>query len=716
MDFNLFLKEDASIKDPVLLNKEMYFLYSGGERRTWEDQVNEDWEIYNGKIWNEDDAKIVRGRQQPVYEINIVKPAIQQLVSQIVASKPNFRALPRENSDIAMASAMCGLGSYIWDSNRGNQILAKGVEDFEATGMMVLHGCTYNGDFEIRLLDNRDVYIDPNSKEEDASDAGHILISTVSTKEQIQERYPDFEFEGKDEYGHSVEYESTSKGSNKRYDANKRTTYINDIIHKKCRIIDRYSKIKVPSFLIYDNNTGWEITLSKEQFQEYVNQPILIRTVVGQGNPLVIIKPQDLEYASRVMAQFGNRFSAVITEQGIQEIPFQGEGFELTPTTVGEAIQADLLKVKKTDETRILRFMTIGNKFYYQGIMPTDKFPFGIAMLHHNRNPYPYGDIRLVKDLQYQANKTESLLTAHQANATNIKVIVGKGQDVKEIEEKFAKTGAAIIQVDFELGAPIIVQPIPMPNELYKNLSDKRHQIQDTLGTYSFQRGDVTNAPDTFRGTLTLDEMGQRSSAPKRVKIINAINQLFRWVSDMIPHVYTQQKMIRVLMPNHADPQTFVFNEPSKNGIITEILNDLTVNKFDLVIADESLMLNNKIARAQMLTEWYQNGIIRDNVPILLSSGLPNVDEIIKRQDIITQLQQQLGQAIEEIKRLKGDLQTATRAEVEAEKKVAVKNFENKLNKASNKIEASTLLTQQRLADFTKQEKGKQNGNSNPNS
>lgn len=698
MEYDLFLQEDNSIKDPVLLNETLYNLYSGGGRKEWEDSVNEDWEIYNGKIWDKNDAAIVKARQQPVYEINLARPGIQRLISQIVSNKPNFRAVPREQSDIEMATAVCALGSYIWDSSYGNQKLAKGVEDFEVSGMMVLHGSTYDGDIRISLLDNRDVYIDPNSKEEDASDAAHIIISTIATKEQIQEKYSDFDFNGATP---TIE----SRGSNLRYDDNNRTTYLNDTIHKKYRIIDRYTKIKISSFIVYDENTGWEITLSKEEFAQYVNQQIFIRTVVGQGQPLVIIKPQDIEYAQNIMARFGNRFSAVITEQGIVEIPFQEQGFELTISTVGEAIKANLLKVKKIDETRIQRFMTIGKKFYYEGIMPTDKYPFGIAMLHHNRNPYPFGDVRLIKDLQYQANKTESLLTAHQANATNIKVIVGRGQDVTEIENKFAKAGAAVIQVDFELGAPIIVQPISMPGELYKNLADKKQQIEDILGTYAFQWGDANSAPETFRGTLALDEMGQRSSNTKRAKIIHAINKLFAWVSDMIPHVYTQQKMIRILMPNHADPQTFVLNEPRRNGIITEILNDLTINKFDLVIADDSLMLNNKIAKAQLLTEWYQSGIIKDNVPILMASGLPGVDEIIKRQDVIVQLQQQLAQAMQEIKKLQGDLQTATRAEIEAEKKVEVHKFKTDLSKAANKVEASVQLAQQRLTDFTKEKK-----------
>jgi hypothetical protein len=165
--------------------------------------------------------------------------------------------------------------------------------------------------------------------------------------------------------------------------------------------------------------------------------------------------------------------------------------------------------------------------------------------------------------------------------------------------------------------------------------------------------------------------------------------------------------MIRILMPNHADPQTFMFNQPQKNGIITEILNDLTTNKFDLVIADESLMMNNKIAKAQQLTEWFDKGIIRDNVPILLASGLPDVGEIIRRQDIITQLQQQLQQLQQQNKSLQGDLQTASREVVQMGQKIEVMKAKTDLSAMSSEVQAVVRETIRELNKLPKEEKKK---------
>ncbi len=233
------------------------------------------------------------------------------------------------------------------------------------------------------------------------------------------------------------------------------------------------------------------------------------------------------------------------------------------------------------------------------------------------------------------------------------------------------------------------------------------------MGSYSFQDGNVSNAPDTFKGTLALDEMGQRRSGFKRTKIINAINQLFAWISDMIPYVYTEQKMIRILLPNHTDPKEFIFNQRVKDGVITSIKNDLSINRFDLIMNDDSLSLVNKMARSQQLTDWYERGIIKDNVPILLSSGLPGVDEIIKRQDVIVQQQGVIEQLQGQLEEMQGQIQSLTRENIHKEQKVEVEKFKTKVSQVGSKIEANALLATARMNDEVKKKKNGGSTNSN---
>ena len=66
---------------------------------------------------------------------------------------------------------------------------------------------------------------------------------------------------------------------------------------------------------------------------------------------------------------------------------------------------------------------------------------------------------------------------------------------------------------------------------------------------------------------------------------------------------------------------------------------------------------------------------------------------------MIQQLQQQLQGAQEQIKQLKGDLQTRDRESVNLRKKVEVEKFKGDLDKVSNKADAAGTLYEKRLDD-----------------
>jgi TolA-binding protein len=98
-----------------------------------------------------------------------------------------------------------------------------------------------------------------------------------------------------------------------------------------------------------------------------------------------------------------------------------------------------------------------------------------------------------------------------------------------------------------------------------------------------------------------------------------------------------------------------------------------------------------------------QSGVLQDNRALI--ENLPfisNVDEILEREDRLKQAMQQLQAMDEEIKKLRGDLQTANRAEVQAEKKVEVQKFKTDLKEMGSDIKADVKVTKARLSDEVK--------------
>ena len=94
---------------------------------------------------------------------------------------------------------------------------------------------------------------------------------------------------------------------------------------------------------------------------------------------------------------------------------------------------------------------------------------------------------------------------------------------------------------------------------------------------------------------------------------------------------------------------------------------------------------------------------MQDKSFIIRESEIPNVEVVLQREDTITQLQNQLQAASQQIKNLEGDLQTANRAEVQSRKRTEVEKFKSNLKGQEAKLEQNVSLATMRLGDTVKQ-------------
>jgi uncharacterized protein YabN with tetrapyrrole methylase and pyrophosphatase domain len=95
----------------------------------------------------------------------------------------------------------------------------------------------------------------------------------------------------------------------------------------------------------------------------------------------------------------------------------------------------------------------------------------------------------------------------------------------------------------------------------------------------------------------------------------------------------------------------------------------------------------------------YSKGLI-DRQEVLKKTEVFDIEGVMQRTDTIQQLQQQLQASGEEIKKLKGDLQTRDRESVNLRKRVAVSKTETELDKIKNKSQAANVIYEKRLDDM----------------
>ena len=706
----------------------LYELYSGGQATDFKYEAAKDIGFVNTTEWRQTEVLAMEAANQPITNNNEIKPVRDQVVNQITDNDPEWLAVPEEKSDSSMADEMSAFMHYIWESSSGRMHFRKACEEFLDTGLFVLHAYydanadMGNGEIKVIRINIQDITIDPRCSWRNAQDSERIFLYGLESETKIKTMYPDFNFEL------AVPYE----GDNRQY-SNRATTngqiyqafLLND--QKYYRIIDSYSRIKMDMVKIYDPNSNFTATMSRGEFKDYSNQPAIILTRTGQEK--VITEKVDIQKYFKVISTYGNTFhentdgsiSAGVETQDtavnargqiVKAIP--GTTTQINVVTMLDLINEGKIKWTIVKVDRIKRELIVGDKMYRNYIMPISNYPFGITMLHHTDTPYPYGDVRLVRSIQEQINKINSLIIAYNTNITNVKVFVPKDSaDKKDLEERWGKAGAQFFEFDPELGGiPVVVQLTQMTNAFYTQLDRLRSQIQRIYGAYEFQDGLVDKAPDTASGTNHLDEMGFRRSKGKLDLIEEALNDLGGVIAELIPFVYDQRKLIRVLLPNNKT-KDIVFNEEVNDGDITRILNDLSTNRYDYKIKSGSTLPTNMAAQRAMALRMFELKAMKDPTPLLRLSGLPGIEEIIQNESLINQATKVIQQLQQTIKTVGGQLQTKTREKIHADERVEIEKTKAQLKELVSAAKHGVLLGKERINDSVKAVKNKMDELSN---
>ena len=215
-------------------------------------------------------------------------------------------------------------------------------------------------------------------------------------------------------------------------------------------------------------------------------------------------------------------------------------------------------------------------------------------------------------------------------------------------------------------------------------------------------QGDVGSSPQTFKGTVALDEYGQRRIKSKRDDIEEGSNQMARVIVGLIQYVYKDEKVLRLMQPNNM-PKEVVLNSPIYDDIGNYMgkINDITIGKYDVIVMSGSTLPSNRWARFEYYMQLHQAGLI-DQTEVLKQTDVADMEGVLQRAGQMQQLQGQVQAQADEIKKLKGDLQTAQRESLHDRKRVEVKEFEKKLAKAEAKVEMAQKLYTTRLADELK--------------
>ena len=691
--------EGAIPEDIVEKTQTLWKGYSN-KRELWAQQAQEDAEFRLGRQWTAEQQRILLERGQAPLVVNRIHPAVEAAKALLTSGKPQFRVSPREDSDNKVAQVFNGLLEYMWYISDGTQALRNTIDDYYTMGMGAMM-CYIDplkdfgrGEVVIKDIDPLDVYIDPNSRERLGDDAENIIVSRMFTKEQAMRMYPQYE--------HAIDTAQSDLHSDRpsttRID-DKGIVFPEDTTTKTdnswgsnseyIRGYERYYKVWVKRFHVKNNIDKREEVLIEDEMEEYLARP----AIKINGQPIT-----DPKKAEGIINQLTQQYDQAVQKAEMEDIdPPQMPNIE--QVTFADLINEGLIETVSVPVQRVKMCVIMGDKYLYSRILPMEHYPVVLFMNIHTRTPYPVSDVRMVKDMQEYINKTRSLIIAHATTSTNTKILIPSGSvDMQDFEQRWAQPGVAI-EVDMDGGAPQPIQPTPLPNTLYQNEQVAKTDIDHALGLYELMQGNAQAAPHTYKATVALDEFGQRKIKSKLQDIETGLVRLARVAIPLMQQLYQAEKIVRIVQPNNSLSEVAINQKlyDDKSGEV-EVINDISRGSFDVVVITGSTLPTNRFAQLEMYMDAYEKGII-DKKEVLKKTEVFDMEGVLERTDQVGQLQGQLEGAQEEIKKLKGDMQTREREIYHAKQKAELEKFKSDLDKTNTQSKSAGKLFEKRLDD-----------------
>ena len=656
------IKEDFRAKEI----REMFDRWSNA-REDWDVAAREDVDFYLGNHFSPDEIDELSSRNQSAVPMDRLYSAIEQFKAIITSKPPKFSAIAREDSDAKLANVWKVILEYIWDISDGDEQFKQAVHDYAVTGLGYFYAyidkeADYGrGEIKFKHLNPFKVYVDPNSRDRYFQDATGIMVSNIMSKMQLLDAYPQLGQpieEGEEklliDQIETVSEEDWPDNSNRRTMDSFTPDVVKDYDYQgsseKYRLIEYYSKTKVPFYRVLDKRNNQEKIIPREQFQ---------------------MMQQDKQFLN--------------------------------------AIDKGLIDFVEVQQTRIRQTCSVGQIVLYDLVLDTDIYPIVPVPNIWTNTPYPMSDVRKNKDFQRFLNKVVSLITSHAQASSGLKLLIPQGsiQDIEELERDWANPNATL-EYDASFGEPHFPSPQPLSSSIMQLPSLIERYIDLNMGIFEMMQGNAESAPRTSSATMMMEDFGQRRSKSKLRDVEGSLKRIGKVVYNLAKSHYNYQKTFRIVQPNN-DINEFTVNKrlyDDKSKELMEIQNDVSVGQFDIRVIGNSTMPSNKWGEWEIYMQAYQSGLI-DKVEALKKTDIFDKEGVLQRTDMIQQLQQALGQAQEQIKKGSGDLQTAHRESIQARKRTEVEKFKAELSKDSSVRKADDKLAIGRLKDAVKLESEK---------
>lgn len=549
----------------------------------------ENYFLGGGRHWDEDPQKKAEldASGKPALELNLISSSVRTIKGYQTQSRMNIAYQPRERGDLKTAEILTKIALYELDQNRFPWIESQVFED----GLVQQRGYfdirmdyeqDLNGRIKIESLDPLDVIPDPDAKSYDPKDWNFFMVTKWLPLDTIKALYPK---KYKEVYMTMTATESDWGTGG--FDGAER---------------NKFSK-PYSGFNYYRTETGeYYVRVLEIQHMKVIN-----RDYFYDGDNLT---PVDDSFTKKEAQREAKRV-------GYEIIPKVSKRIRYTIITQDVTLHDDW---SPYDTYTIVPFFPIFRRGVTLGLV--DNLTSNQDMMN-----------KVYSQILHIVNTTANSGWIVEENSLS-------NMDEEDLEQEGASTGLVIV---YKRGRdkPEKITPNPIPSGLKDIFNTSRDLHDQILGVNEAFRGEKTNEVSGQAIQQRVQQTG--------VGLTSVIDNLFYTrnlvasiLLNLIQNFYTEERTFRILSDNRTmeeSEQEITINQevpteevdPKTGELITELLNDINVGKYDIVISDVPTQVTYLDAQFQQGLEMRKYGINIPDDEMILMSTLTRREDIAKK-------------------------------------------------------------------------------------
>ena len=553
-------------------------LYRGHQQFQTQAKLNENFYLGGGRQWADDDKRVLEELGRPWLEENIIFSTVNTVLGYQTQSRMDIAYKPREVDDQDISDVLSKLSMYLTDQNKypwkESQVFADGL--IQSRGFfeikMDFNENTY-GDIDISVLDPLDVIPDPDAKSYDPDDWADVIVTSWMTFDDIKETY------GLNKWRKiqaSIENEPDFGFGSYEEERNKFGT------------VNNYSAFYT------DATTIPHARIINRQYWKLQNREFYFNPATGDLYPV----PEEIKLREKKKYAKEN-------------------GFEI--------IKKVVKRIRWTVSTRDVVLFDEWSPYDHFTVVPY--FPYF-------RRGVTVGLVDNLIKTQEMLNKVYSQIL-HVVNTTansgwKVEENSLVNMDVEDLEDVGSQTGL-VLEYKRGQAAPEKIEPNQIPTGLKDLVTSGVDLIRLISGvSETFQGG---KGPEVS-GTAIQSRVHQAA-----VQLAAPIDNLFRTrnmiaerILKLIQGFYTQERTFVITSYNdrgESQNETVRINKEQED--ISGLINDVTIGKYDVVIADVPTQITFQNAQFSQAIEMRKFGVMIPDDEMVLMSTLSRKNEIAKR-------------------------------------------------------------------------------------